>query len=54
VLSTVRDALRLGFGVIVLEDAVCAVDLITGDGERGLESMRRLGAKSYRLEAQAA
>ncbi|MBL8541661.1 MAG: isochorismatase family protein [Betaproteobacteria bacterium] len=54
VLMTVRDALRLGFRVAVLEDAVCAVDLAAGDGERALETMRRLGAKSVRLEAIAA
>jgi nicotinamidase/pyrazinamidase len=54
VLFTVRDALRLGFRVVVLEDAVRAVDLNAGDGERALEEMRRRGAKSVRLEAVAA
>lgn len=51
---TVRDALRLGFRIVVLEDAVCAVDLAAGDGERALENMRRLGAQLVRLEAIAA
>lgn len=54
VLATVRDALRLGFRIVVLEDAVRAVDLIAGNGERALEEMRRLGAKTVRLEAVAA
>jgi nicotinamidase/pyrazinamidase len=54
VLATVRDALRLGFRVVVLEDAVRAVDLLPGNGERALEEMRRLGAKPVRLEAVAA
>ncbi len=54
VLFTVRDALRLGFRVLVLEDAVCAVDLDPGNGERALEEMRRRGAKSARLDAVAA
>jgi nicotinamidase/pyrazinamidase len=49
VYSTVRDALRLGFRVFVLEDAVSAVDLVPGNGERALEAMHRLGAKRIRL-----
>ena len=44
VLNTVRDALRLGFAVLLLEDAVRAVDVTAGDGERAIEEMRRLGA----------
>jgi nicotinamidase/pyrazinamidase len=54
VLFTVRDALRLGFRVVVLEDGVRAVDLTAGDGDRALDTMRRLGAQSVRLEAVAA
>jgi nicotinamidase/pyrazinamidase len=54
VLFTVRDALRLGFRVVVLEDAVRAVELAAGNGERALEEMRRRGAKLVRLEAVAA
>jgi nicotinamidase/pyrazinamidase len=45
VLETVRDALREGFEVVVLRDAVRAVDVNPGDGERALEEMRRLGAR---------
>lgn len=45
VLATTRDACLLGFSVIVLTDAVCAVDVQPGDGERALVEMRRLGAQ---------
>lgn len=45
VLATTRDACLLGFGVVVLTDAVCAVDVQPGDGGRALAEMRRLGAQ---------
>lgn len=45
VLNTVRDALALGYAVILLTDAVSAVDVTAGDGERALAEMRRLGAQ---------
>lgn len=45
VLATVRDARLLGFGAVVLADAVCAVEVQPGDGERALAEMRRLGAQ---------
>ncbi|MBW7859946.1 MAG: nicotinamidase [Rhodocyclaceae bacterium] len=45
VLNTVRDALRLGYRVIVLTDAIRAVDVTPGDGERAIAEMVRLGAK---------
>jgi len=54
VLSTAHDASRLGFDVLLLEDAVRAVDLTPGDGLRAIEEMRRLGAKFTSLEALAA
>lgn len=44
VLATVRDALAAGFDVVVLRDAVRAVDIAPGDGDRALETMRELGA----------
>ena len=44
VLRTVLDARWLGFEVVVLEDAVAAVDAHPGDGARALEEMRRAGA----------
>ena len=44
VLNTVRDALRLGYETFLLADAVRAVDVAPGDGERAIAEMRRLGA----------
>lgn len=44
VLNTVRDALVQGFAVVVLLDAVRAVDVCAGDGQRALDEMRLLGA----------
>ena len=45
VLNTVRDAVRIGFEIVVLADAVRAVDVKAGDGKRAIEEMRRLGAQ---------
>ena len=42
--ASVLDALREGFQVVVLEDAVGAVDVSAGDGERALTEMREAGA----------
>ena len=42
--STVLDALALGYRVVVLRDAVAAVDRQPGDGERALQQMRDAGA----------
>jgi nicotinamidase/pyrazinamidase len=39
------DAVREGFDVTVVSDAVRAVDVEPGDGERALEEMRGAGAK---------
>jgi nicotinamidase/pyrazinamidase len=39
------DARREGFEVTVVEDAVRAVDVEPGDGERAIEEMRQAGAK---------
>jgi nicotinamidase/pyrazinamidase len=41
--STALDAARLGFGVSVLLDAVRAVDLAPGDGDRAIDEMRSAG-----------
>ncbi len=41
---TVLDALKLGFEVYVLEDAIRAVNVKPGDGERAIEEMRKAGA----------
>ncbi|RKY58873.1 MAG: nicotinamidase [Candidatus Latescibacterota bacterium] len=50
VLSTVRDALSLGYEVYLLEDGVRAVDLNPGDGEKAIDEMVRLGAKTVSFE----
>lgn len=44
VLQTVLDALRLGYGVVLLRAAMRAVDLRAGDGERALAAMLAAGA----------
>jgi len=38
------DALKAGFAVVVLRDAVCAVDVHPGDGERALRELEASGA----------
>jgi len=43
--ATALDAGAAGFQVIVLEDAVQAVDLRAGDGQRALDDMRDSGAQ---------
>jgi nicotinamidase/pyrazinamidase len=42
--NTVLDARRLGFDVTVDEDAIRAVNVEPGDGERAIEEMRATGA----------
>jgi len=49
VLNTVRDALKLGFDICLLRDAIRAVDVQPGDGERAEAEMLRLGAKTVSL-----
>lgn len=44
VLATVVDARALGYGVVLMRDAVAAVDLNPGDGERALARMAAAGA----------
>lgn len=43
--ATVLDALGQGFEVVVLEDAIRAVDVGPGDGQRAIEAMRAAGAR---------
>lgn len=50
VLFTVRDALKQGFKVILLRDAIRAVEVSPGDGERAEGEMRKLGAVAVSLE----
>lgn len=54
VVNTVRDALEDGFRVFLLEDALRAVDVNPGDGERALAEMERLGARMIRSDRIAA
>ena len=42
--NTVLDAVREGFGVTVIEDAIRGIDVKPGDSERAIEEMRRAGA----------
>jgi nicotinamidase/pyrazinamidase len=41
--ATALDAVRLGFRTVVLADAIAAVDLQPGDGERALSGLRSAG-----------
>ncbi|RRQ21005.1 nicotinamidase [Thiohalobacter thiocyanaticus] len=52
VLNTVRDALNEGFGVMLLRDAVRAVDVQPGDGDRAEREMESLGARPVKLGAR--
>ncbi|MFC5478446.1 nicotinamidase [Massilia suwonensis] len=49
VLNTVIDARANGFEVLIAEEAMRAVDVTPGDGERAIARMRGLGAQSFRL-----
>lgn len=49
-----RDALAEGFEVVVLEDAIRAVDVQPGDGARALDEMKTAGAATVRYEDIAA
>lgn len=54
VLSTVRDARQLGYDVCVLADAIRAVDVQLGDGQRAEAEMASLGARRITLDGLAA
>jgi nicotinamidase/pyrazinamidase len=51
--ATALDARRAGLEVVVLEDAVRAVDVTAGDGDRALAEMAAAGATRARLDALA-
>lgn len=53
VLETVKDAVRHGFKVFLLEDAVRAVNLEPRDGERAEQEMVALGAEPITLDSFA-
>ena len=50
VLNTARDALRLGYQVFVLVDAIRAVYVQPGDGSRAKHEMLNLGARCITVE----
>lgn len=50
VLNTVRDALKSGFEVLLLRDAIRAVNVQPGDGERAERQMAQAGAVAIRIE----
>jgi nicotinamidase/pyrazinamidase len=54
VLNTVKDASALGYEVVLLQDAIRAVDLKPGDGRRAQEEMQRLGAVPADVESVGA
>jgi nicotinamidase/pyrazinamidase len=54
VLNTVRDALRLDYKVLLLGDAIRAVEVQPGDGLRAEEEMTGLGAQRITVEEIAA
>ena len=51
--NTVLDALKHGFKVKALKDAIRAVDLQPGDGERAIEEMRAAGAEIVSTDVSA-
>ncbi|HCB13273.1 MAG TPA: hypothetical protein DEP36_06855 [Gammaproteobacteria bacterium] len=53
VLNTVKDALKEGFHVVLLKDAIRAVNLNPGDGNRAIQEMIGLGAATQQLEGLA-
>jgi len=53
VLYTARDALKLGFEVFLLTDAIRAVDVNPGDGERAIDELQRLGSRLITVDQLA-
>jgi nicotinamidase/pyrazinamidase len=49
IVNTVKDGLANGYEVYVLSDAIRAVNLKPGDGQRAIEEMRSKGAKFVEL-----
>jgi nicotinamidase/pyrazinamidase len=46
--ATALDSARLGFHTALLTDAIAAVDLAPGDGDRAIEEMRAAGVQLWR------
>jgi len=51
VLNTVMDALKLGYEVLMLDDASRAVNVKPDDGAKAIKEMTQLGARSISLES---
>jgi nicotinamidase/pyrazinamidase len=51
--ATALDAVRLGFETTVLDDAIAAVDLEPGDGDRAIDEMRAAGVTLLESAATA-
>ena len=51
VLNTVRDALKLGYDVLLLEDASRAVNVKPDDGAKAIKEMISLGAKAININS---
>jgi nicotinamidase/pyrazinamidase len=54
VLNTVIDARANGFAVLIVPEAMRAVDVAPGDGERAIARMRELGAQAANVGELAA
>jgi nicotinamidase/pyrazinamidase len=52
--ATALDGVREGFEVVVLEDAIGAVDVQPGDGARAIAEMRRAGVRLTTLASLGA
>lgn len=50
VLATVRDALTRGFEVVLLTDAMRALNVKVGDGKQAFDEMIRLGARTMTVK----
>ena len=50
VLNTVKDAVKHGYEVLLLQDAIAAVNVQPEDGEKAIEEMTSLGASPITLE----
>ena len=50
VLNTVKDAVKQGYEVLLLQDAIAAVNVQPEDGEKAIEEMTSLGATPITLE----
>ncbi len=54
VVNTVKDARTRGYDVVLLQDAICGVDVQPGDSRRAIDTILGLGALPLSLERLAA